>query len=195
MDEGVRGMNTGFVFSPLQPEGAFIIQNCYSGDNRGSFQKCLEKDIFRENGIPFELNETFVSVSAKNVIRGIHFQLSCPQAKLVTVLSGRIWDVIVDLRMTGTTYKKWTAVELSQENHKSIYVPRGFGHGFAALEDNSTVLYQCDGKYDKETDTGIIFDDPEIGISWPVDKEAAIHSQRDLGFSGIAEYERNPMRI
>lgn len=185
----------GFEFEKLYLDGAFCISNFSVGDNRGGFTKCFEKDIYKDGGIDFQLNETFASVSAKNVIRGLHFQTNNPQAKLVCAIKGKVWDVIVDLRLNSKTYKQWTAVELSAENHKALYVPRGFAHGFASLEDDSIMLYQCDGAYDNETDTGIRFDDSDIGIKWPIDLDCAIHSQRDLNLMSLKQYESNPMRI
>ena len=155
-------------FEPLALEGAFVIAHIFNRDNRGGSIKCFEKQLYAEQGIAFELSETFVSVSKKNVIRGMHFQKNHPQAKLVSVLQGRVDDVIVDLRRESDTFQKWVSVELSSENHKALYIPRGFAHGFAALEEETIMLYQCDGEYDKESDTGLRFDDPDLGIKWPV---------------------------
>ena len=177
-----------FSFSPAHLKDAFVIEGFSVEDKRGGFCKPFEKDLYKEHDIEFTLNETFYSRSEKNVIRGLHFQTNNPQAKLVCVVSGKVWDVIVDLRPDSPTFKKWEAFELSAENHKSLYVPRGFAHGFLSLEDDTIMLYQCDGKYDKETDTGIIFNDPEIGIDWPVDESLAIHSQRDLSFGTLKDY-------
>lgn len=177
-----------FEFYKLDLEGAYLIRNFDAGDNRGWFSKCYEKDVFREIGIDFHLNESFFSYSNKNVIRGLHFQTNNPQAKLVTVVSGKIWDVIVDLRFDSPTFKQWRAHELSAENHLSYYVPRGFAHGFACLEDKTVVLYQCDGKYDKANDGGIIFNDPDIGIQWVIDEDLAIQSLRDSKLPSLAEY-------
>ena len=185
----------GFEFKKLELEGAYLISSFYAGDNRGGFTKSFEKDFFLNAGIPFTLNETFASRSMKNVIRGLHFQTHNPQAKLVSVVAGKVWDVIVDLRIDSSTYKKWIAQELSAENHLCFYIPRGFAHGFASLEDNTVMLYQCDGKYDKDTDTGIRFDDPEIGIKWPIEQRKAIHSERDLSLKSFREYAENPMKI
>lgn len=181
---------TGFEFKKLELDGAYLIENFSVGDNRGGFTKCFEKDIYSKAGIEFQLSESFASVSAKNVIRGLHFQTRNPQAKLVSVLKGKVWDVIVDLRKDSLTYKKWVSAELSAENHKALYVPKGFAHGFASLEDGTVMLYQCDGAYDKDTDTGIMFNDQEIGIAWPVDEEVAIHSQRDMELMSFKEYEK-----
>lgn len=185
----------GFEFEELPLKGAYLISNFFAGDNRGGFTKNFEKDIFKEAGIEFNLNETFASMSMKNVIRGLHFQTHNPQAKLVSVLAGAVWDVIVDLRPESETYKKWFAQELSAENHFSFYIPRGFAHGFASLKDGTIMLYQCDGKYDKETDTGIRFDDPEIGIKWPLGENIAIHSKRDLSLGNYYDYLKKPMEL
>ena len=173
-----------FEFKELELKGAYLISNYYAGDSRGGFTKSFEKDIYKGAGIEFQLNETFASRSMRNVIRGLHFQTRNPQAKLVSVVAGRVWDVIVDLRPNSPTYKKWISQELSADNHLSFYVPRGFAH---------VMLYQCDGKYDAETDTGIIFNDPEIGIDWPIEENVAIHSTRDMKLQSFQEYLKNPM--
>lgn len=186
---------TNFDFEQLPLAGAFLIQSFSTGDNRGGFSKIFEKDIFREAGISFSLSETFFSVSAKNVIRGLHFQTHEPQAKLVSVVQGRIWDVIVDLRMDSPTFGKYAGHELSSENHLGFYVPRGFAHGFVSLVDNSIMLYQCDGKYDKATDSGVRFDDPDIGIEWPINEDVAIHSERDWNLQSLKEYRKHPMEV
>lgn len=188
-------MKLGFYFEPCDFKDVYIIENCHFGDYRGSFTKSFEKDAFTGVGIEFYVSEIFTSVSSKNVVRGLHFQLNHPQAKLVTVLSGAAWDVIVDLRPDSKTYKKWFSIELTENNHKGIYVPRGFAHGFASLTDNTIMQYACDGRYDAETDTGIQIDDPEIGIGWVVSSEKAVRSKRDLDLPSFAEYVKNPMRL
>lgn len=184
-----------FSFTKLGLEGAYLIEYFSVGDNRGGFSKSFEKDIYKEAGIDFSLNETFISVSAKNVIRGLHFQTKNPQAKLVSVPKGKVYDVIVDLRPESTTFKKWEGYELSDENHRALYVPRGFAHGFLSLEDGTLMMYQCDGAYDKDTDTGIRFDDPDIGIEWPVDINVMVHSARDTQLMRFSEYEKNPIEL
>ena len=184
----------GFEFEALELKGAYLISGFFAGDARGGLTKNFEKDVFKNKGIEFSLNESFVSVSMKNVIRGIHFQTANPQAKLVSVVSGSTWDVIVDLRMDSPTFKCWRAEILSAENHKSFYVPRGFGHGFVSLEDGTVMLYQCDGKYDPETDAGIRFDDMDIGVVWPIELEKAIISDKDRKLGSLKDYVTNPMR-
>lgn len=180
-----------FEFQKTQLENAILITSFFSGDNRGGFTKSFEKDIYKNAGIDFALNETFVSVSAKNVIRGMHFQLRNPQAKLVCVPKGAVYDVIVDLRPASSTYRKWQGFELNDENHNVLYVPRGFAHGFLSLKDDTYMLYQCDGAYDKETDTGIRYDDPVLNIVWPIENlDLSIHSERDLKLMSFVEYEK-----
>lgn len=182
---------SNFLFTKLDLEGAYLIEYFSAGDNRGGFSKSYEKNIYKEAGIDFSLNETFISISAKNVIRGLHFQTRNPQAKLVSVPRGKVYDVIVDLRPESPTFKKWEGYELSAQNHRALYVPRGFAHGFASLEEGTLMLYQCDGVYDKDTDTGIRYDDPDIGIEWPVEKGKDIHSQRDLQLMTLQSYIKN----
>lgn len=187
---------TEFKFEKLDLEGAYLITNFSIGDNRGGFTKCFERDIYRHAGIDFQLNETFISVSAKNVIRGLHFQINNPQAKLVSVPKGCVYDVLVDLRPESPTFKKWRGFELSDRNHRALYIPRGFAHGFLSLEDDTLMMYQCDGAYDKETDTGIRFDDPDIAVKWPVVYlNETIHSERDLNLMSFKEYCKRPMEM
>ena len=180
-----------FDFQKLDLKDAYLISCFHSGDSRGGFTKSFEKGIFREAGIDFCVYETFASCSMKNVIRGLHFQDSVPQAKLVSVVSGSVWDVIVDLRPESPTFRQWRGYELSAENHLSILVPRGFAHGFASLEDNTVMLYQCDGRYDKKSDTGIVYNDPDIGISWPIDADSVICSERDKGLQSFKTYMKH----
>lgn len=179
-----------FLFEALGLPDVYLISHFYAGDSRGSFAKIYEKDIFLQAGIKFNIHESFISISAKNVVRGMHFQLKNPQAKIVSVLNGRVWDCIVDLRKNSSTYKKWLGVELSADNHKALYVPVGFAHGFASLDEDTVMLYHCDGAYDKSTDTGILIDDEKLAIKWPIDLANAIRSERDLHLMTMAEYEK-----
>ena len=179
----------GFDFEELGLYGAFAITNYYFSDKRGSFIKSYEHNVYHDAGISFSMSETFVTVSGNNVIRGLHFQLHQPQAKLICLLSGKAWDVIVDLRRSSPTYKKWISVELNSEGRNAVYVPRGFAHGFASLSDATTLLYQCDGDYDKETDTGIVYNDETIGVDWPIRDNKAILSDKDLELMSFEQFE------
>lgn len=168
----------------------------YFTDNRGVFFKVFENGIFEENGIKLNISECFITKSQKNVLRGMHFQLHHPQTKLVTVVSGRAYDVIIDLRTDSPNYKKWYSQELNEYEKGIMLIPAGFAHGFLALEDNTSMLYLCAGKYDKETDTGIRYDDPDIAIKWPCsDGHDLIISERDKSLMSFAEYEKKPMEI
>jgi len=175
-------------FTKLELGDAYLINYFSVKDKRGGFSKYFEKDCFNELGLDFRVSECFTSISSKNVIRGLHFQTNHPQAKIVSVIKGRVFDVMVDLRNNSPTYKKWIGCELNETNHKAFYIPRGFAHGFASLEDDTIVMYLCDGKYDSETDSGIRYDDPEIGIMWPILERDSIHSERDLGLRYLTDY-------
>lgn len=182
----------GFQFEKMDITDAYIIRSFCAEDNRGSFVKSFEKDIFAQNNIPFHCSEDFISYSTKNVIRGMHFQLFHPQAKIVGVISGKVFDVIVDLRKESDTFGEWRGVYLSAENRSCLYIPKGCAHGFISLSDNSIVSYKCDGKYDKETDTGIIFNDADINIEWPInDISNAVLGLRDKNLMTFAEFKKN----
>ena len=184
-------MMNKFSFEPLDIEGAYIINSFFSEDNRGSFVKAFEKDTFRKNGIEFECNEFFISTSERNVIRGMHFQTYHPQIKLVGVLRGKVYDVIVDLREDSKTFGQWRGYYLSSENRTCLLIPRGCAHGFMSLSDNSMVSYQCDGAYDKKTDTGIMYNDPDIGVEWPInDISKATIGIRDQSLLAFQEFRQ-----
>lgn len=176
-------------------KGAFYIDAFSVGDKRGSFTKYFEIGQYALEGIQFHVDEAFVSVSEKNVVRGLHFQLQAPQAKIVTVICGCAWDVFVDLRKGSSSYKKWDAIELSAGNHRAVYIPRGFAHGFVSLEDNTTMLYLCDGRYDEKSDTGIKIDEPEFKIDWPIRQELMIRSERDRKLMAFKDYDIKPMKL
>lgn len=181
-----------FSFEKMDIEGAYIINSFFVEDNRGCFVKSFEKNVFAEIGIEFNCNEDFVSHSTKNVIRGMHFQLHHPQVKLVGVISGKVYDVLVDLRENSPTFGQWRGVYLSAENRTSILIPRGCAHGFISLSDDSIVSYKCDGQYDKDTDMGILYCDPEIGIEWPInDLSQAVLGRRDKNQITFAEFKKN----
>ena len=186
-----------FQFRSLDIPGAMVITSYFSDDLRGSFVKNYEISEFAEEGIDFKCNESFISSSGKNVIRGLHFQTHAPQAKVVGVISGKVFDVIVDLRKDSPTYKKWAGIYLSNENRNSLLIPRGCAHGFLSLSENSMVSYLCDGLYDKDTDTGIVYNDPDINIEWPImDIRNAVLSKRDLGLMSFKDFDgTNPFRM
>lgn len=176
-----------FNFIPTFIKDLYEIENFCEKDERGFFNKIFEKDLFSENNIDFEVVENFYSYSKKGVLRGLHFQDVEPQAKLVGVVSGEIFDVAVDLRRDSATYLKWHGVILNNKNNKTVYIPRGFAHGFLVLSDEAMVIYQCDNKYYKEYDTGIIYDDADIDIKWPDLGMEFIISDRDKKLKKVKE--------
>lgn len=181
-----------FSFEPMDIEGAYVINSFFTEDNRGSFVKSFEKTIFKENGINFSCTEDFISHSIKNVVRGMHFQLHHPQIKLVGVISGKVFDVIIDLRKESKTFGQYRGIYLSSENKTSLLIPRGCAHGFMSLSDDSIVSYKCDGKYDRDTDMGILWCDKDINIKWPInDLSQAVLNARDKKQISFAEFEQN----
>jgi len=145
-----------------------IIEPECHGDNRGFFMETFQKEKYKSLGINNCFVQDNLSFSAlKGTLRGIHFQNNPKsQAKLVSCIKGCIVDVAVDLRKGSPTYKKWIATELSEDNHRQLYIPQGFGHGFLTLTDNVMFSYKVDNYYSKENDRGIIYNDPEINIDW-----------------------------
>ncbi len=155
-------------------------------DLRGSFCKSFHTEILSDHGIDFTIKESFYSYSHKAVIRGMHFQYPpSDQAKIIFVPHGKIYDVAIDLRKDSPTYGQHFGTELSSANTLSLYIPRGFAHGFQALEENSLTYYLLDNVYDVENDSGIRYD--SAGISWPL-PEGKI-SSRDLDFETLAEFD------
>ena len=184
-------MVTKFNFQELDLKGAFKIQPFYATDERGGFIKDYSVDLFRMNGIEHELKEVFYTISKRGVIRAIHFQLVKQQAKLVRCISGRIYDVIVDLRPDSSTFGQWQGFELTGENQKMLYVPEYFGHGYLVLED-SIVSYKCGEMFSSEGDSGIMYNDTDINIQWPFDEiggiENTIISEKDTNLMSLNDY-------
>lgn len=165
-----------------------VIEPQVFGDDRGFFYEFYNAEKFAGLGIETIMKQGNYSRSAKGVLRGIHFQMPPkPMAKLVRCTRGRLWDVAVDLRQDSPTFKQWFGVELSDENKKMLYVPEGFGHGFYALED-CDLAYLTSNTYDQELDANIAWNDPDIGIDWPVDGEPTL-SGRDQEAPAFAEFE------
>ena len=171
-------------------EGVFIIDNFNATDERGSFIKTFNSNTFKENGLDFKIRESYYSVSKKNVIRGMHFQLPAnDHEKLVFVPRGSILDVIVDLRKNSQTYKQHISINLSDKNKKSIYIPKGLAHGFKSLENDTITVYNVATEYSAASDMGIKYD--SIGFDWQLLNP--IISKRDLGFVSLEQFcKKNP---
>lgn len=161
-------------------DGVFIIEPKVFEDARGYFFESYNEAEFIKNGITNRFVQDNQSKSSYGVIRGLHCQLGeHSQAKLVRVLKGRVLDVAVDIRRGSPTFGKHVAVELSDENNRQLFIPRHFLHGFSVLSDEAVFAYKCDNFYCKESEFGIRYDDPEIGIDWKIPAEKVITSEKD----------------
>tara|TARA_B100000780_G_C20885321_1_gene352279 strand:+ start:51 stop:593 length:543 start_codon:yes stop_codon:yes gene_type:complete len=171
-------------------EGVYIINNWNVIDDRGLFVKIFNKKQFQESGINFEIKESYYSISKKDVIRGMHFQLPPhDHEKLVYVASGEVIDVVIDLRKNSSTYKEHISVKLSSENKKSIFIPKGLAHGFKSLKNGTITVYNVATGYKNISDGGISYD--SFGFDWGVINP--IISQRDCSFNTLKEFnETNP---
>jgi dTDP-4-dehydrorhamnose 3,5-epimerase len=185
-----------FSFEELDLKGAYLIKPFVAHDERGHFIKDYSEEVFKENGLEHELKEVFYTKSEKGVMRAIHFQRVKEQAKLVRCLTGKIYDVIVDLRKTSPTYGKWRGFYLSGDMNEAIYVPKHFGHGYLVIEP-SIVSYKCSEKFYEEFDDGIKWDDPNLGISWPLDLvgHKIILSEKDKNLQSFREFVDKNFRI
>lgn len=175
-----------FIIEPTILENAALIQLPFSEDNRGSFTKVFQDTVFLNQQLPFQLKESYFSFSRKNVIRGMHFQLPDAQhAKIVFCPKGSILDCILDLRKKSPTYGQFFTALLSEQNHKALYVPEGFAHGFKALEEDTMTYYLVSSEYNRTKDSGIKWD--SFGINWEI-KEPII-SERDQSFIDFKDFE------
>lgn len=162
-------------------DGVIVLEPKVFEDNRGYFFVSYNEDEFNKNGIPAHFIQDNQSQSKYGVVRGLHCQLGkFAQAKLVRVLKGKILDVAVDARKGSSTYGKYVAVELSENNKRQLFIPRGFLHGFSVLSEEAVVAYKCDNVYCKEAEFGIRYDDKDIGIDWKIPADKIITSEKDL---------------
>jgi dTDP-4-dehydrorhamnose 3,5-epimerase len=168
-----------------QLDGVVLIEPQVHGDERGFLVETFREDTWRELGIEVEFVQENHSRSGRGILRGLHFQTEPGQAKLVRCLRGRIWDVAVDLRRDSPTYRRWEGHELDDERHRQLFVPAGFAHGFCVLSEVADVAYKLSSYYDPATETGIAWNDPEVGVEWPISDP--ILSPRDQGAPGFAE--------
>lgn len=179
-----------FKFNKTSIDGVIIVEPEVFGDNRGYFMETYHEKIFKENGITADFVQDNQSKSKKGVLRGLHFQYTRPQGKLVRVVSGEVFDVAVDLRKQSDTYGKWEGVILSAENKKQFYIPEGFAHGFVVLSDTAEFTYKCTDFYQPDDEGGILWNDPEIGIDWPVeDIDEILLSEKDKLWKPLSETE------
>jgi len=157
-----------FKMSRLEIPEVLLIEPQVRKDSRGYFLETFRRNQFMDGGIGSDFVQENFSHSVKDTLRGLHCQIRKPQAKLVTCLNGKIFDVAVDIRTESPTFKKWVGVVLTGECKRSLFIPEGFAHGFCVLSDSADVLYKCSNYYDPEDDFGILWSDPDIAIEWPV---------------------------
>ena len=165
--------------SPNLPE-IIIIEPDVFGDDRGRFLETYQAQRYLDYGIPDRFVQDNISYSSNGVIRGLHYQLGQPQGKLVWVAQGEIYDVAVDIRKGSPSFGKWEVVILSSENHRQIYVPEGFAHGFCVISSSAIVVYKCTDYYAPKEERGISWDDPLLNIDWPIDEP--VLSGKDRGY-------------
>ena len=171
-------------------EGLKIITPTVFGDNRGYFMETYNYNDYKAAGIDMEFVQDNQSMSKKGVLRGLHFQKNYPQDKLVRVVSGEVFDVAVDLREGSKTFGKWYGVILSAENKKQFFIPKNFAHGFVVLSDTAEFAYKCTDFYHPDDEGGLKWDDPEIGVEWPIPEGVELTiSEKDQKWSGINDYK------
>ena len=161
-------------------KGLVVLEPKVFGDARGFFMESFNARVLEQLGLEANFVQDNQSFSTAGVLRGLHYQnVPYAQTKLVRALAGRILDVVVDLRREETTFGKWFSVELSSDNKKQLYVPKGFANGFAVLSDTAEVLYKCDNYYSKESEGGLYYDDPALAIDWTIPREKVTLSDKD----------------
>lgn len=169
-----------------------IVEPCVFSDNRGYFFESYNQAEFIKNGIPNIFIQDNQSKSSYGVVRGLHCQLGeSAQAKLVRVLSGTVLDVAVDIRRDSATFGKYVAVELSDENKRQLFIPRGFLHGFSVLSDTAVFAYKCDNLYNPSSEFGVRFDDADIGVDWRIPLDKIIVSDKDKKLGGLCDVPNN----
>lgn len=166
-------------------EGVLIIEPMVFEDNRGFFMETYNQNNYQKSGINRLFVQDNLSYSVRGTLRGLHFQIKHPQAKLVQVIKGEIFDVAVDIRKGSPTFGKWTGIVLSAQNKRQIFIPEGFAHGFCVISETAYFLYKCSAFYAPDDEGGIIWSDPDIGIEWPV--KAPVISEKDKHYPRLCE--------
>lgn len=182
-----------FTFHKTDIEGLLVIEPHMFPDNRGLYKKHYERYVFVENGITCEFTESSDLYSKKGALRGLHYQTEESQAKLIHVIRGKLFDVAVDLREESPTFGKYHAELIDAEDHKVVFIPGGFAHGFIALTDNTIFSYQCSGRYIPEACGGIRWNDPTLDIPWPLEEYGVseiIATEKDKNWPSFKEYKK-----
>ena len=180
-----------FKLKTCNIDGLYIIEPYVHFDNRGYFLESYNKREFENLGIKTDFIQDNHSSSLCGVIRGLHFQINNPQEKLIRVINGKIYNVVVDLRIDSPTYSRWFGLELSYENKLMLYIPEGFANGFLSLSDNAEINYKVSTYYDRDNERGIIWNDPEINIDWQFEKyhiKNPIINDKDLKLPNLKDF-------
>ncbi|MDU2461172.1 MAG: dTDP-4-dehydrorhamnose 3,5-epimerase [Clostridium sp.] len=181
---------SNFNFIETKIKDLYIIEPKVFGDNRGYFMESYNKKAFEEAGLTMEFVQDNESRSKRGVLRGMHFQTKHTQGKLVRVTEGEVYDVAVDLRKGSPTFGMWEGVLLTSENKRQFYVPEGFAHGFLVLSDVATFNYKCTDFYAPEYDSGLLWNDPDVAIEWPLDGiEEILLSEKDKNQKTLKELD------
>lgn len=168
-------------------EGLLVVQPKVFGDHRGYFMETYNEGAFRAAGLPTDFVQDNQSFSGKGILRGLHFQAPpYAQGKLVRVIRGAVLDVALDLRTSSSTYGQYFAIRLTEENKTMVWIPPGFAHGFLTLEDDTLFAYKVTGLYNKESEGGILWNDPDLGIAWGIDQP--VLSDKDLILPRLADF-------
>lgn len=174
--------------TPCDIEGLYVIEPTVFKDERGYFVETYNQNDMKEAGLDMVFVQDNQSMSTRGVLRGLHFQKQFPQGKLVRAVRGKVFDVAVDLRSDSKTYGKWFGVELSAENMKQFYIPEGFAHGFLVLSDEAEFCYKCTDFYHPGDEGGLAWNDPEIGVEWPLEEGVdLIISEKDQKWKGLKD--------
>ena len=178
---------------PTRLDGLVIIEPKVFTDPRGFFFESYHNHRYRENGIPCSFVQDNQSFSIKNTLRGLHYQYPHGQAKLVSVIKGEVFDVAVDIRRSSPTFAQWEGVHLTERNHLQLFIPEGFAHGFCVLSDDAVFSYKCSDYYTPSAEHGIVWNDPDIGIIWPV--KNPLLSEKDSRYPRLTDMSKSDFPV
>ena len=179
-----------FTFTKTAIDGVLVVDNKQYGDARGYFMETYKRPDFVAGGIDVDFVQDNQSSSTQGVLRGLHFQINHPQSKLVRVLEGEVFDVCIDLRPGSPTFGKWEGTLLSAENHRQFFIPKGFAHGFYVLSESAIFAYKCDDVYHPNDEGGLMWNDPALGVEWPLLPDVPLNlSEKDTRHPSFEEYK------
>ena len=183
----------GFTVTQTELAGVLVIEPAVYGDSRGFFLETFNQKRYAEAGLDRQFVQDNHSRSSRGVLRGLHYQLNHPQGKLVMAIKGEIFDVAVDIRRGSPTFGKWVGVNLSEENHKQLFVPEGFAHGFCVVSETADVIYKCTEVFTPGDDYGILWSDETVGIDWPISEPSL--SEKDAKNPRLSEVKRDLLPV